>query len=330
MLKRIDPFIALLLASVALAMLAPISGRPAELLDNLVTIMIVLLFFFQGVRLPRAAVMAALAHWRLHLAIVMTTFVLFPLLGLGLRTAMPGALSPDLWTGLLFMCALPSTVQSSVAFTSIARGNVAAAVTAAAGSNIIGVVIAPLILALMLATHGGPGIDISSIGRLVLLLLVPFVVGQILAPYVGAFIGRHKRLTTLNDRGLILLAVYGAFSEATMEKIWAKLPSAELLFLTLFCVAILAFVMLANWRGGQALGFNLPDRIALLMCGSKKSLASGVPMASVLFHGPVVGVILLPIMIFHLIQLLVCAVVARRLVDDEQASSPSGFSRDPA
>lgn len=312
--RAIDPFLLALVCAVGLAMILPVHGTGLNIVNFAVTILIALLFFFQGVRLPRSAVVAALAHWRLHGTIFATTFALFPLIGIALHVAVPSLLAPALWTGILFLCALPSTVQSSVAFTSMAGGNVAAAVAAAAGSNIIGIGLTPALLAGLLSAQGVSGaIDMTSIGRLIALMLAPFALGQMLGKWLGAFAVRHKALLTLNDRGAILLAVYAAFSTATVERIWQRIPPTQLLILLLLCCAVLAFVMLLTWHAGKLLGFTRPDRIALLMCGSKKSLASGVPMASVLLGSATNGLVLLPLMVYHQIQLIVCALIAQRL-----------------
>ena len=312
LLARIDPYIAALLGMVALSIVAPVHGAGAELLDALVNAMIVLLFFGLGVKLPRSTVISALSNWRLHGLILAITYALFPLIGLAAHAALLDLFTPGLWTGFLFLCALPSTVQSSVAFTSIARGNTAAAVTAAAGSNILGVALTPMLLSLLLsAQQSAFSVDLASVVRLAGLLLAPFLLGQVLAPYLGGFFGRAKKLLTLNDRGVILLAVYSAFSAATIERLWDKLPLTQLAIAIVMSILLLAIVMAASWRAGSLFRLALPDRIAILMCGSKKSLASGVPMAAVLF-GSGSGLILIPIMIYHQVQLLVCAVIARK------------------
>lgn len=313
-LKRIDPFLAALLGVVLLGLIAPVSGLGATIIGYVVTTMIVLLFFFQGARLPREAVISALGHWRLHSFILATTFLLFPAIGLGLRHAVPNLFDDTVWTGILFLCALPSTIQTSVALTAIARGNVAAAVTSAAGSNIIGIVLTPMLLAAMLSTrHAESAIDLAGVGRLALLLLVPFALGQLFRQPAGAFMKTYPRLLKLNDRGAILPAVYKAFSAATVEGLWSRLPVIDLLALIALCGLLLLFVMSSNWNVSARLGFSREDRITILMCGSKKSLASGVPMAAVLFSGPAMGLIMLPLLIYHQIQLIVCASVAQRL-----------------
>lgn len=318
--RWIDPFIAALMGAIILALLIPVSGVAAAIVQAIVYLMIVQLFFFQGARLPRETVIAALVHWRLHGAILASTFILFPVIGLTVHFLAPALFSPVVWTGILFLCALPSTIQSSVAFVSIAHGNVAGAVAAATGSNIIGVVLTPLLLAAMIATQGNAGLDLAGVGKLVVLLLLPFALGQLLARHAAPFAGRHRRWMTFNDRGAVIIAVYAAFSSITVERLWDRLPAVEVIQILLFCSALLCLVLAVNWWGSKALGFSREDRITQLMCGTKKSLATGVPMASVLFHGPTAGVVLLPLLIFHQVQLVVCALIAKRLSHGEKTS----------
>jgi len=307
-----DRFILWLLAAVALAAAVPVVGAAAAVVDAATLAAIFALFFLHGVRLPRAALVAGATDWRLHLAILALTFALFPLAGFGLSLALPGLLSPVLWTGLLFLCALPSTVQSSIAYTSIARGNVAAAVAAAAFSNLIGVFLTPALVALMLQAQGAR-VSLDGIVRIFALLFLPFLLGHALRPRLAAIVAARPRLTTLVDKGTILLAVYGAFSAATVAGTWRRVPPAEIAALTGLLLALLAFVLAAAWAIGRCGGFAPESRAAMLFCGSVKSLASGVPMARILFPGAAAGIVLVPIMIFHTLQLVVSAWIAGAL-----------------
>ncbi len=306
-----DPFVLSLIATVAVASLLPCRGVAAQAFGVLTTAAIALLFFMHGVRLPREAVVAGIAHWRLHLVIFASTFVLFPLIGLGLARFTPGLLTPQLWLGVLFVCALPSTVQSSIAFTSIARGNVPAAIGAATISNLVGVLLTPVLVGLMLKLHGGAG-GFDQIWKVALQLLAPFAAGHLSRPWLSAWAERNKRLVTLSDRGSILLAVYTSFSAAVVQGIWRQLPLSRIALLVGVLALILALVLVATTLAARLLGFSREDEIAIVFCGSKKSLASGVPMANVLFAGSAVGMTVLPLMIFHQMQLMVCAALARR------------------
>lgn len=314
-LSLFEPFILMLLGTVLLATFLPARGHAATVAADAADVGIVLLFFLHGAKLSREAIWEGARNWRLHIAVLATTFLLFPLLGIAL-SKVPGLTGP-VAIGMLFLTLLPSTVQSSIAFTAIARGNVAAAVCSASFSNLIGILLTPALVALLIGGIGGhgSGISIGAVESIVLQLLVPFVAGQLLRPWIGGFVTRHKRLLTVVDRGSILLVVYSAFGAAVVEGLWHRVSPANLGIILLLCAMLLAVVLVATWLTGRAMGFSREDSIVLLFCGSKKSLASGVPMAGVLFPAAQVGVVLLPIMLFHQIQLIACAVIARRYAD---------------
>jgi solute carrier family 10 (sodium/bile acid cotransporter), member 7 len=309
---RIDPYIVALLATVALASLLPARGAVATGFGYATTIAIGLLFFLYGARLSTGEAIDGLKHWRLHSVVFAATFVLFPLLGLAASLLVPVILTPQLWAGLMFLCCLPSTVQSSIAFTSIARGNVAAAICSASFSNLIGIVLTPLLVALLVFTNGGNGISLGSVLDIVAQLLLPFVAGQVLRRWIAGFLGRNKKVLGYVDRGSILLVVYSAFSAGVVGGIWHRLSAASLVSLLLVDMALLAVMMVVTTLAARRLGFAKADEIAIVFCGSKKSLASGVPMATVLLPAASVGVAVLPLMLFHQIQLMVCAWLARR------------------
>ena len=306
---KIDSYILLLFGMVVLASVLPVRGEAATIVGWVVKIAIALLFFLHGAKLSRQAVVAGVTHWRLHLTILAFTFVLFPVLGLAISKS--GVLSPTLSTGMLFLCCLPSTVQSSIAFTSIGRGNVAAAVCAASASNLLGIFLTPVLVGLLMQAHGDVG-GWDSIRSIVIQLLLPFIAGQLVRPWVGAWIERHKALVGRVDRGSILLVVYSAFSAAVVGGIWKIVSIPELALLLVACMVLLAAVMAATMFGARALGFSKPDEVAIVFCGSKKSLATGVPMAGILFPGATAGVLVLPLMLFHQIQLMACSVLAQR------------------
>ena len=313
---RIEPFTLVLLGTVLLASLLPVQGRAAAVMDDVTDIAIAALFFLHGARLPRESIMAGLLHWRLHLTILACTFVLFPLFGLAFKPLDGWLLTPELYIGVLFLCALPSTVQSSIAFTSLARGNVPAAVVSASLSSILGVFLTPLLLALLAGTAGGmhnPGQAILSI---MLQLLLPFVAGHLLRPWIARWVERQRALLRYTDQGTILLVVYSAFGEAVNEGLWSKTPLLSLLTVAVVAAVLLGIAMPTIAFLSRRLGFNREDRITILFCGSKKSLATGVPIAKVLFAGGSLGAIVLPIMIYHQIQLIVCAVIAQRYARD--------------
>lgn len=307
-----DPYLLALVAAVALASLWPVRGAAAGAAGIITNAGIALLFFLYGARLPREAIIAGLAHWRLHLTVLACTFVLFPLLGLALLPAARAWLTPELGLGVLFLCALPSTVQSSIAFTSIARGNVAAAICSASLSNLLGVFLTPVLVSLMMATHDNATSPLDAIGKIALQLFAPFILGHLLRPWLAGFVERNKRLLSMTDRGTVLLVVYVAFSASVVEGLWQRVPLTALIAVALLAIVLLVFVLGATRGLGRLFGFERADTIALVFCGSKKSLASGVPIANVLFAGdPMIGVILLPIMLFHPLQLVACALLAQ-------------------
>jgi sodium/bile acid cotransporter 7 len=310
---RPDNFTLALLATVLLASLLPCRGGTARLFDGITDAAIALLFFLHGAKLPRTAIVQGLTHWRLHLLVFVGTFVLFPLLGLALQPLGHAVLTPELYLGLLFVCTLPSTVQSSIAFTSIAGGNVSAAVVSASMSNLIGIVLTPLLVGLLLASHGA-GASWQGVLDIVLQLLLPFVLGHVARRWIGSFVDRHKPLLGYTDQGTILLVVYTAFSAAVVEGLWRDTPVSALLSTLAACALLLALVMPTLTWAARRLGFSREDEITIVFCGSKKSMASGIPMAKILFAGQLggLGALVLPLMIFHQLQLMVCSLVAQR------------------
>lgn len=307
---RIDPYILAIVGMVVLATVLPASGAAAPVVGLVTTLAIALLFFLYGARLSREAVMAGLTNWRLQLAVVVSTFVLFPALGLLFRWAWAPILGDPLARGLLYLTLLPSTVQSSIAFTSIARGNVAAAICSASLSNLIGVVLTPLLVGLVMSAHGG--FAGSAIRDIALQLFLPFALGQLARRWVGPWITRHRRFTGYVDRGSILLVVYAAFSEGVTAGLWHRVDASSLALMLLADLLLLGIVLLATTLFSRTLGYPVEDEIAIVFCGSKKSLASGLPMANLLFAGQAVGLLVLPLMLFHQMQLMACAAIARR------------------
>ena len=307
-----DNFTLILIATVVLASLLPVSGQAAVAFGWVTNLAIALLFFLHGAKLSRQAIVAGAGHWRLHLLVFSLTFVLFPLLGLALKPLLSPMIGKDLYMGMLYLCALPATVQSAIAFTSLARGNIPAASSSAAASSLFGIFLTPVLVALLLNVHGDGGSTVDAILKISVQLLLPFIAGQIARRWIGAWVGRNKNWLKFVDQGSILLVVYGAFSEAVNEGIWHQIPLWELGGLVVACCILLALVLMASALLGKAFGFNQEDRITILFCGSKKSLATGVPMAQVLFAGSTMGVLILPLMLFHQIQLMVCAVLAQR------------------
>jgi sodium/bile acid cotransporter 7 len=319
--RRMDPFVATLFGVVLLATLLPCQGQIASFFDYLTDAAIVLLFFLHGAKLSREAILSGMLNWRLHLATLLATFALFPLLGLGL-IRLPG-LDPALSAGLLYLTLLPSTVQSSIAFTAIAKGNVSAAVCAATLSNVLGMFLTPMLVATLMQVDGGNArVSMDAVWKISLQLLLPFLVGHLARPWIAAWVSHHKLLVGRVDRSSILLVVYTAFSAAVINGLWSKCSAMSLLGMGLISSFLLTVVLVLCWWMGKRIGLSREDSIVLLFCGSKKSLASGVPMAGVLFSEAEMGLILLPVMIFHQIQLIVCAIIAGKMAKASNAAAP--------
>ncbi|MGK6320313.1 bile acid:sodium symporter family protein [Sphingomonas sp. DT-204] len=310
---RIDGFLLLLLAVLAFATLFPARGAAALWFDRATTAAIMLLFFLHGAKLSRAAILAGIGAWRLHLMVLATTFLVFPLAGLGLTSALGGWLDPVVAAGLLYLSVLPSTVQSSIAFTAIAGGNVPAAVCSASLSNVAGIVLTPLLASLLIHSgSAGAGFFLEAVTSIATTLLLPFVLGHLSRPLIGEMIDRHRTLVMRVDRSSILLVVYTAFSASVVEGLWSRLSPADLGTIAALDALLLAAVLSFTRLVARGAGLAREDEIVLVFCGSKKSLASGVPMAGALFAPAQVGLMILPLMLFHQLQLIVCAAIAQR------------------
>ncbi|WP_374439772.1 bile acid:sodium symporter family protein [Pseudomonas panipatensis] len=325
-----DNFTLALVATVTVASLLPCQGTVAVAFGWITNLAIGLLFFLHGAKLSRQAIIAGATHWRLHLLVFASTFILFPILGLVLKPLLSPLVTPDLYLGMLYLCALPATVQSSIAFTSLARGNIPAAVCSASASSLIGIFLTPLLVQLLLGVHGDTGVStLDAIGKITLQLLVPFIAGQALRRAIGDWGDRHKPVLRYVDQGSILLVVYTAFSAAVIQGLWHQVPVSALAGLVVACCLLLSIALFATTQLSRRLGFDKADEITIVFCGSKKSLATGVPMAQVLFASGSIGVILLPLMLFHQIQLMVCAVLAQRYAQrqNRQATAQTAQSR---
>lgn len=314
-----DRFTLTLLTTVLLASFLPARGEFVGWLNILTTAAIALLFFMHGAKLSREAILAGSNNWRLHLWVMFSTFIIFPLLGVLFKWWSPVNVSPALYNGFLYLCILPATVQSAIAFTSLAGGNVAAAVCSASASSLLGIFVSPLLVGLLMNVHGDTG-SLRQVGTIVLQLLVPFIAGHLSRPLIGNWIERNRKLIGKTDQTSILLVVYAAFSEAVTHGIWHQVGIGSMAFIVLVSLILLAIVLVINIYMARKLGFSKADEITIVFCGSKKSLANGIPMANILFPASVVGVMVLPLMVFHQVQLMACAALARRYQKKQQAS----------
>jgi len=286
LLKLLDPYILLMALVVAIAAVVPAHGQGAVVAKYAANAAIVFLFFLYGTRLSPKAALDGLLQWKLQIAVLFCTFALFPIVGLALSALFPASFPTALAMGFLFLCVVPSTVQSSIAFTSIARGNIAAAICAASASNIVGVFLSPALAASLLHAQGAD-FSFTVLRDITLQLLAPFVAGQMMRPLIGKWVQRHKKMLGYADRGSILLIIYVAFSRGMVDGIWTQLQLSELLILMAMVSALLAIILgLTMFFGLKILGLSKEDDIVLQFCGSNKSLASGLPMSTVIFPGP--------------------------------------------
>ena len=308
---RIEPFVLAILSAVVVAALVPATGAAAEVLDMVTRCGIGLLFFLYGTRLEPRETLAGLTHWRLHGTVFAFTFLVFPALGLLTRPVLEPLLGPELTLGVLYLCLVPSTVQSSITFVSLARGSAGAAVVSASMSNLLGVVLTPLLVLALLGTGGSVHIGGDAVVAICVQLLLPFLLGQLLRRWVQPLLGRIPHLA-LFDKTTIVLIVYAAFSQGMVEGIWSRIDAGQLAVLLIGCTGLLAAVLGLTALAARVLGFSTADTRVVQFCGSKKSLATGLPMAAVLFAGQPVGMIVLPLMVFHQIQLIVCSWLASR------------------
>ena len=316
---KIDWYLVLIITMGVAATLAPARGEAAIWLGWVSKVAIGVGFFLHGARLPREAVLRGLTHWRLHLLILSATFLLFPALCVAI-THLPAWISPpELASGIVLLGCLPSTIQSSIAFVGVARGNVPAAVASASASNMLGVFLTPLLASLLM--HAKGSISVDSFWSIVLQLLVPFVAGQLLRPWIGGFVAAQNKTLSKLDRGTILLIVYVAFSGAVVGGVWSRLGALDLVRLLILCVVLLGLVLTATTLAARVLGFSKQDEIAIVFCGSKKSLASGAPIAAALLAPGVAGIAMIPLMIFHQIQLMACAALAQRYAQRPEAGA---------
>jgi sodium/bile acid cotransporter 7 len=312
---KLDWFLKGMVAVVLLAFIWPQPGAQGGFLhpEVLNKVGIALVFFLNGLGLSMTSLRAGIARWRVHLLIQTSTFVLFPLLGLGFLKLSDPWMSHDLQLGFFYLCALPSTVSSSVALTVAARGNVPVALFNATLSSLIGVVLTPLWMAWAMG-HEGASFDVLPVViNLVLWVILPLLAGQAARPLLSHWAARHRTRIQIVDRLTILMLVYTSFSDSVQQGIWTHYGFPVILQTVTFTTILFFLVLTLTGQASRLMGLSDEDRIAAVLCGSKKTLASGVPMAHLIFGAnPVLGLILIPIMIYHPLQLAICGVLAQR------------------
>lgn len=317
---KIDGFLLGLVAAVALAALWPEFGAKGGVLRPELTnkVGVALIFFLHGIGLSFAALKAGTLHWRLHLLVQGCTFLLFPLLGLLLFYGGAAWLPTDLRLGLFFLCALPSTVSSSVALTAAARGNVPAALFNATLSSLLGVVLTPLWMSVVTAASAAAPDLLGVVVDLCRWVVLPLILGQVARPVLASWAARNKARIHLVDRGTILFLVYTSFCESVLEGVWSSHGVGTVVIALVVGAALFAVVMSISGGLGRAWGFTREDSIAAMFCASKKSMATGVPMAQLMFgHSPLLGMIVLPLLLYHTLQLILAGVLAGRWARSE-------------
>lgn len=310
-----DRFVMLMIASVVLATLIPAIGRPDGPLHlGLATkIGIGLIFFLHGAKLSPKKLKTGALLWRVHALTQATTFILFPLLGLALYFATAGILPDPLRLGFFFLAAVPSTVSSSVALTGMGKGNVPVAVFNATLSGLIGLFLTPAIIAVVSKSGNANFSVVSAMIDIAQTLLLPFALGQLARPLIGGWIDRYKWLVSGIDRGVILLIVFTSFAGAIHAGVFTSFAAVHLI-LTFFLVCIMLIIALSiTTMFSRQLKLERPDETAAVFCGATKSLANGAPIAQIIFSkSPDLAIILLPLMLYHQLQLIICAVLANR------------------
>lgn len=311
-------FVAGLVAVVALAFAMPGPGAPDGWMRPALTTKaaVALIFFFQGISLNLAELRAGIASWRLHVYVEGFVFVVFPLIGLLADATVFRFLPTELRTGFLFLCVLPSTISTAVVYTSLAGGNTAGALFNSMVSNIAGVVITPLWIGAMLSMGGGSMELAPVIGNIASLVIVPLVIGQMVRPAIRAAADKAAPAMRIASSVLILMMVYTAFAGSVAKGVWSGLGAGELAGAVLGSIGLFGLVLALVWTTTRAAGLGPADRIAALMCAPQKTLAAGVPMAQLVFAGnPGLGLILLPVLVYHPVQLIVGAWLIPRLRD---------------
>lgn len=304
-----------LVAAAILGLLFPLPGSKGGVLhlDYVTQLGVMLVFFLHGANLSPKSLRQGIANWRLHVFVQATTFIVFPAIGAAVYLLGRGWLPTDLLLGLFFLCALPSTITSSVAMTALGRGNLAGAIFNATLSGLIGMLVTPVLMSLVMSTTGRSLPLLTSILDVMQTLLLPFIVGQLLRTVLLDFLQRYKALITLTDRSVIVLIVHTSFCESSKAGVWSNYPLTSMALLFLITALLLILVLSFTTQFSRWLGFSREDEIAAVFCGSKKSLANGMPMANVLLAGhPGLGVLVLPLMVYHQLQLLVCSILAQR------------------
>ncbi|WP_086735571.1 bile acid:sodium symporter family protein [Erythrobacter colymbi] len=307
-----DPMIAVLVFSTVLALVLPAAGEARATATTVSNVGIFVLFLVNGMRIRRSEIAKGLANWRYFGPLMLFVFGVMTLIGLAFGKLAAPWLPPLVAVGFVYLGCLPSTVQSATSYTSLANGNVALSVVGAALINIAGVLISAPLFA---AVGGGAAGDMGSgaIIRIVLILVLPFAIGQAVQDYFIDKLIAHKSTAAWLDRAVIGIAVYVAFSGAVEQGLATMFAAADWAALVVLVLAMLGLALGTAWGTAGLLGMPRPDRIAFLFAGSQKSVAIGAPLAAILFPPASAGFVIAPLLLYHLAQLVLAAPLAMRL-----------------
>ncbi len=308
-----DRFVLVLFVTIIVASLLPVRGEAAEAASVISALAIFLLFFLHGLRLPRAEVVTAVRNWKLQLIIFLFVFAAMPLAGQVIAPIAAAFLPGILVSGLIFLTILPSTVQSAISYSSIAGGNIAASIMASALLNLSAIFVTPLLVVLLIGQTGEAGVGGDTVIKIAAIVLLPFATGQLAQKWLGAWAGRQKTMLSFMDKSAIAIAVYVAFSASVVAGLWQTVDVKTFVILFVFISALLAFAFGTSWLAGRILSLPRGDRISLIFAGSHKSIATGAPLAAILFAGPDAGSVILPALVYHQLQLIISAPLANRL-----------------
>ncbi|CAG5069826.1 hypothetical protein DYBT9623_02563 [Dyadobacter sp. CECT 9623] len=316
----LDGFMLALLSMILLAWLWPEPGMKESPvpLSEISTYAVSVIFFFYGLRLSPDKLREGLTNWRLHVMVHLSTFLLFPLVALAFKPLFQGEENHTLWLGIFFLTVLPSTVSSSVVMVSIAKGNIPAAIFNASISSLIGVFLTPLWMGMVLETGAGQFDLLSVVGKLALQVLLPVFAGILLNKRWGYFAEKNKKYIRYFDQSSILLIVYTSFCESFGENLFSSLGLKDIVFLGMGMLALFFAIYFLLTFISNLLKFSHEDKVTAVFCGSKKSLVQGAVMSKVLFAGPQAGIMLLPIMIYHALQLIAASIIAQRLAQEAE------------
>ncbi|MGJ8731739.1 MAG: bile acid:sodium symporter family protein [Cellulophaga sp.] len=317
---KIDKFVLFIIAVITVAYFFPQWGAKDSLIpiNTISSVGISLIFFFYGLKLSPSKLKAGLKNWKLHILIQASTFILFPLLVLLVRPLLQSQEQETIWLAFFFLAALPSTVSSSVVMVSIAKGNIPAAIFNASISGIIGILVTPLWMGLFVTSDQASFSFVDIYTKLIVQIILPVVVGVLLQRYLGDFAQKHSSKITLFDKSIILLIIYKSFASSFNDKIFSTVSMLDLVLILLGVLILFTIAYFSTGFIASKLNFNKEDLITAQFCGTKKSLVHGTVFSKIIFGNmAVIGIVLLPIMLFHAIQILIISVVATKLAKRE-------------